>query len=397
MLKKAYIPYRGYYSSPFVRWQGSMANEHAILIGAATAKRWLESKKADPKKFDYFFLGMTIGQQRWFYGGPWAAALSGMDGIPGVIVSQACTTSTTSIYQASLGVEEGFYDQAFCLMTDRCSNGPHTIWPNAMGPGGEVISENWMMDNFAMDPWAGGAMIQTAENVAKEAGITKEECDAVSLRRYEQYLDSLADDRKFQKGYMFPVEVQVSKKKTIVIDKDEGVTETTKDGLVSLKPVLPGGVHTFGSQTHPADGNCGVIVATRERAKELSSDPSIEVQILSYGFSRAKKGYMACAVVPAMRMALDKAGVKISDCKEVKTHNPFAVNDIYLAKEMNIDVNKINNYGCSLIYGHPQAPTAGRSIMEGIEAVANSGGGYLAWGGCAAGDTGAAMVLKIGK
>jgi acetyl-CoA acetyltransferase len=56
-----------------------------------------------------------------------------------------------------------------------------------------------MMDNFNRDPWAGGAMIQTAENVAKEAGITREQCDVVTLRRYEQYLDALKDDRAFQK------------------------------------------------------------------------------------------------------------------------------------------------------------------------------------------------------
>jgi acetyl-CoA acetyltransferase len=72
-----------------------------------------------------------------------------------------------------------------------------------MGPGGEVISENWMMDNFNADPNAGLKMVQTAEKVAKEAGITKEECDAVTLRRYEQYQDALANDRAVQKRYMF--------------------------------------------------------------------------------------------------------------------------------------------------------------------------------------------------
>ncbi len=396
MLTKAFIPYKGYYSTPFARWQGSMANENSVTLGAATVKRWLQHKKIDPKNFDYFFLGITIGQHRWFYGGPWAAALSGMEGIPGITISQACTTSTTSIYQAAIGVETGYYEQAFCLMTDRCSNGPHTIWPNPMGPGGEVISENWMMDNFAKDPWAGGAMIQTGENVAKEAGITREQCDDLTLRRYEQYLDSLANNREFQKKYMFPAEVKLSKKKSILVEEDEGVTETSAEGLAKLRPVIPDGVHTFGSQTHPADGNCGLIVTTRDKAKELSDNSDIEIQILSYGFARAKKGYMAMAVVPAVRMALDKAGITINDAAEIKTHNPFAVNDIYLAQQLNIDVNKMNNYGCSLIYGHPQAPTAGRSIIEGIEAVASSGGGYLVWGGCAAGDTGGAMVIKVG-
>ena len=396
MLTRAYIPYKGYYSTPFSRWQGSFANEHAIIFAANTSKRWLAQKKWDPAMFDYLFLGITIGQPQWFYGSPWAAALIGAAGIPGVLLSQACTTSTTCIYQAAVGVETGYYQNAYCLMTDRCSNGPHTVWPNPNGPGGEVLSENWMMDNFGRDPWAKGAMIQTAENVAKEAGITREECDAVALRRYEQYMDSLADGKAFKKRYMFPAEVSISKKKTIIVEDDEGITPCTKEGLAALKPVLPEGTHTFGAQTHPADGNCGVVVTTKDKARELSSDPKMEIRIVSYGYARAKKGFMAMAVVPAVKMALEKAGITIKDVKAVKTHNPFAANDIYLAKQMNIDVNGFNNYGSSLIYGHQQAPTAGRCIIEGIEEVAMLGGGYLLWGGCAAGDTAAGLVLKIG-
>ena len=102
------------------------------------------------------------------------------------------------------------------------------------------------------------------------------------------------------------------------------------------------------------------------------------------------------AVVPAAKMALEKAGITIDDVKTVKTHNPFAANDIYLANELNIDVNGFNNYGSSLIFGHPQAPTAARLIVEGIEETVMLGGGYLLFAGCAAGDTGAGIVLKIG-
>lgn len=396
MLTKAFIPYRGYYSTPFSKWQGSIANESSITLAANTSKRWFTEKKWDPMMFDYLFLGITIGQPQWFYGGPWAAALIGAAQIPGVIISQACTTSATCIFHAGVGIETGLYQDAYCLMTDRCSNGPHTVWPNPNGPGGEVISENWVMDNFNQDPWAKGAMIQTAENVALEAGITREQCDAVALRRYEQYMDSCADDKAFKKRYMFPVEVKLSKKKSVLVEDDEGITPCTREGLAGLRPVLPDGVHTFGSQTHPADGHCAVIVTTREKAQELSADPGVEVQLVSYGYARAKKGYMAMAVVPAVRMALEKAGIGINDVKAIKTHNPFAANDVYLSQQMNIDINSFNNYGSSLVFGHPQAPTAGRLVVEGIEEVVMLGGGYLLWGGCAAGDTAAGLVLKIG-
>ena len=77
MYSKAFIPYKGYYSSPFARWQGSLQNEHAVELGAATATKWLDKKGVNPKIFDYLFLGKTIGQPHTFYAAPWAAALIG--------------------------------------------------------------------------------------------------------------------------------------------------------------------------------------------------------------------------------------------------------------------------------------------------------------------------------
>ena len=396
MFSKAFIPYGGYYSTPFARWQGSLANENSIVLGSETSKRWIESKSWDPKSFDYVILGITIGQPKLFYGGPWSAALIGAVDTPGLLISQACSTSTTGLFQAAMAIETDYCKNIYTLFTDRCSNGPHTIWPNPKGPGGQVISENWMMDHFSLDPWGGTAMIQTAENVAALAGVTREECDQVALRRYEQYTDALKDDRAFQKRYMIPAEVKISKKKTISLDADEGITTTTAEGLAGLRPVLPGGVHTFGAQTHPADGNCGIVVTGREQAKALSTQPDLEIQIVSYGFSRVKKAHMAMAPVPASQMALSKAGLKTEDMKVIKTHNPFAANDIYMAKEMNLDVNSFNNYGSSLIFGHPQAPTAGRCIIEGIEEAVMLGGGYVLFTGCAAGDTAGALILKVG-
>lgn len=396
MLQKAFIPYGGYYSSPFSRWQGTLANDNSITLGAATAKRWIENKSWDPRIFDYTFLGISVHQPHAFYGGPWSAALTGAEGVPGLLVSQACSTSTVAVYLASVGVETGLYETPFCLMTDRCSNGPHSVWPNPLGPGGQVTSEDWVMDNFNRDPWAGEAMIKTAENVAAEAGITREQCDAVALRRYAQYLDSLADDRAFQKRYMYPVEVNVSKKKTVLFEADEGVMETTAEGLAKLRPVLPDGVHTFGAQTHPADGNCGITVTTKDKAKELSADPKVEIRVVSYGYARVKPAFMAAAVFPAVRMALEKADIGANDLSVIKTHNPFAANDIHLANNLGVDVDGMNNFGCSLIYGHPQGPTGGRLIIEGIEEAALKGGGYVLFAGCAAGDTAAAIVLKVG-
>jgi len=118
--------------------------------------------------------------------------------------------------------------------------------------------------------------------------------------------------------------------------------------------------------------------------------------VIAYGYAREKKGFMAAAPAPAAKMALEKGGLKIEDIKVIKTHNPFIVNDLYFAQKLGVDPNGFNNYGCSMIFGHPQAPTAGRLIMEGIEETVMLGGGYFLWAGCAAGDTGAFLILKVG-
>jgi acetyl-CoA acetyltransferase len=159
---------------------------------------------------------------------------------------------------------------------------------------------------------------------------------------------------------------------------------------------MPEGTVTFGSQTHPADGNCGMIVTSRDRARELSKNADHEIRVLSYGQGRVKKGFMAMATVPAAKQALDAAGLAIDDIDVVKTHNPFAVNDIYFGREMGLAIDAFNDYGSSLVFGHPQGPTGTRLIIEMIEQLAMRGGGHGLFVGCAAGDSAAAIVVKVG-
>jgi acetyl-CoA acetyltransferase len=239
-------------------------------------------------------------------------------------------------------------------------------------------------------------MIQTAENVAAEAGISRELQDECALVRFQQYQQALASDGAFQKRYMIlPFEVKdASGRKTVAtLTTDEGVFATTKEGLAGLKPVMPNGTVTFGSQTHPADGNCGMVITSRERAKAMSKDALVEVQLCSFGQGRAKKGFMAMATVPAAKAA----GINLKDLKAIKTHNPFAVNDVYLAKGLDLKIEGFNNYGSSLVFGHPQGPTGMRLIIELIEELHTLGGGYGLFVGCAAGDTAGACVVKVGR
>jgi acetyl-CoA acetyltransferase len=104
---------------------------------------------------------------------------------------------------------------------------------------------------------------------------------------------------------------------------------------------------------------------------------------------------MPAAPIPASKVALAKAGINFSELTAIKSHNPFAINDIIFSLETGVDVMTMNNYGSSLIWGHPQGPTGLRAIIEFIEELVLKGGGWGLFQGCAAGDTAMAVVLKV--
>jgi acetyl-CoA acetyltransferase len=398
MFKNVYVPYKGYWSSPFCRWQESLQNQHAVKLAADTAKKFFALRGITPDIFDGIVLGATIPQKQSFYDAPLFATLMGNPFISGPKVAQACATSTVAINVASNYVEAGSNANMLVATCDRSSNCPNILWPNPSGMGGQPEFESWMLDGFKHEPTGGPddrGPLGTANNVTKEHGITREESDALALDRCTKYLMATADDRAFQKRYMIPVEVVLSKKKSIFVEADEGITPCTAEGLAALRTMGPDSIITVGSQTHAADGNAGMIVTTKEKAASLSADKGVTIQVLSYGFARTKKAHMPDAPVPASMQALEKAGIKVSDLKAVKTHNPFSVNDIIMRKQMGIDDRIFNNYGSSLIFGHPQGPTVMRLSIECIEELVLKGGGYGLVAGCAAGDSGAALVFKV--
>jgi acetyl-CoA acetyltransferase family protein len=397
--ERAFIPYGGYWSTPFSRWQGSYAHLNAVSFAAEITVRALQEREIEPDVFDSLYLGLTVPQKHSFYGGPWLAGLIGAETITGTIISQACATGARVVSSAAAEVEVSDDRAVLAITADRCSNGPHLYYPDPLGPGGRGDAEDWVWDNFGFDPFARNAMLETAENVAREAGITKEEQDELALLRYQQYNAALEEDSAFLRRFLvMPIEVKDARGRKVLatVAGDEGVFPTTAEGLAKLRPVVEGGTVTYGTQTHPADGNCGMIVTTCEKAREMSRDPKIEIQLLSYGETRVKKGFMPMAPVPAARQALSQAGIAIEDVRVIKTHNPFAVNDINFCREMGVKPEAMNNYGSSLIWGHPQGPTGQRLIIETIEELVLAGGGYGLFVGCAAGDTAAGVVLKVG-
>jgi len=391
--ERAALSARHLWSSPFVRWQGRLADVSSLDVAVAVTRDALAQREVDLSQIDQLVLGTTVPQPRSFYAVPWIAARLGMPGITGPHVSQACATSVACIVCAAAQIEAQATSCALVVTADRTSNGPLLVYPRSRAMGGGPLTENWVLDNFASDPATDHSMVHTAEAVAREAGMSRQALDELTLLRHRQYQSALADDRRVQRAYLQPVVIAQGRSR-LEIDRDEGVHETTADGLRALKPVHDGVVVTFGSQTHPADGAAGTLVLDSDGARARAGGDGV-VRLLSAGFARAEKARMPKAATTAALRALDAAGVGIADVHVVTTHNPFAVNDLWFAQQTGFALERMNPYGCSLVYGHPQGPTGLRAIAELAQALGARGGGIGLFTGCAAGDTGAALVVRM--
>jgi acetyl-CoA acetyltransferase family protein len=391
MTYKAEIPYGCYWSTPFARWQGAFANLNSLEFAAQVVRRELAKRDLPAKLFDHGVLGISVPQKHSFFGLPWLAGMAGLGHIGGPTLMQACATGARVLLAGAQEIECGMSNVTLAVTCDRTSNGPHLYYPNPRGPGGTGTHEDWVMDNFGCDPLGKHSMTETAENVARKHNIGTAEQHEVVLIRERQYREAV--ESGFLKRFMtLPFEVPGAK---TPMPGDEGIRASTAEGLAKLKPVVEGGTRTYGAQTFPADGNAAIVLATPERAKELSKDSKIRIKLQGFGQARAALAYMPEAPVPAAQRALAQAGISIKDVKAIKTHNPFALNDIVFSRANGVPLERMNNYGCSLVWGHPQAPMGTRAVIELIEELVLRGGGYGLFTGCAAGDTAMAVVLEV--
>ncbi|MFD8158762.1 thiolase family protein [Streptomyces malaysiensis] len=391
--RDAVIPLTALWTSPFARWGGALSHVSSLDLAVAGTSRALSERGIDRDAVEGLVLGWTVPQPAIFYGATTLATRLGMSHVSGPMLHQACATSVAALHQAAAAVGTGVGPQLI-VTTDRTSNGPDLSWPALADSEQGPVRENWVRSSFSQDPVSGQSMLATAEAVAAECGFTRDALDALAVLRSEQYTAALSDDRTFQRDFMVGIEIEQEDFGTVRLLADEGVRPVTTDSAGQLPAVHPGGVHTAATQTHPADGTAGALVTTTPRAREIAGHGPI-VRLVASGFARVEPARMPKALVPAAQAALHAAGVKIDTMDAISTHNPFAVNDLYFARETGVAPDAMNVSGCSLLFGHPQGPTGLRTVTELAHVLRARGGGLGLFTGCAAGDTAAALIIEV--
>ncbi|NCC25784.1 MAG: thiolase family protein [Deltaproteobacteria bacterium] len=386
------IPYGAWGCSPFPAWQTSALAEVNIGQFAGEAmNRILGRRKISSSVLESLIIGSTIPWHWKFWNAPMVASCLGRR-IPGFHVEQACATGLQAVLLAGGEVQAGTCAVAGALTFDRTSDSPASVFPERRAyRRTEVISDVW--DNFGFDPAAGQSMIETAGNAALRHRIERREVDEIAFLRHEQYFK--AKSQGFLDRFIEPMDIlNVQGRPLGRIEEDTGIRRLSLEALRAmweLKPCVTGG-----TQTHAADGMAMLLVASRERAGELSRRPEVDIRMMVKAEVRVGPAMMPEAPAQAVLKLLDRTGMRLDDMAVVKSHNPFAVNDAVFAKVCGFDWREMNRTGCSLVYGHPQGPTMTRIVVEALEEAVDLGGGYALVLGCAAGDMGVAALFRVG-
>jgi acetyl-CoA acetyltransferase len=384
MFPKARIPYGTWGSSYFPAWQTSALAEVNIGQFAGEAmNRILGKRQVSSAHLECLVIGSTVPWHWKFWNAPLVASCLGRR-VPGFHVEAACATGLLATVAAGAEVESGAAEVVGVLTFDRTSDSPVGVFPERRTYQRTVpLADVW--DNFGFDPATSGAMIATAGKAARKYKLDRREVDEVALVRHEQYFAAKASGAL--DNVVVPLEILNAQGRPLgTIDDDRGVRRLSAGELRTMRALDT--CVTGGTQTHASDGMASLLVATEEKAKELSPRPEVKIEFIAKAEVRALDGLMPEAPGLAVRKLLGRTGLKMADI-------PVVVNDVVFAKMLDYDWRKMNRTGCSLVWGHPQGPTLTRTLIEGLEEAVSLGGGYVLIFGCAAGDIGTSALFKV--
>jgi acetyl-CoA C-acetyltransferase len=231
----------------------------------------------------------------------------------------------------------------------------------------------------------------TAERLAEESGIKREEMDRWSLRSHQRAW------KAYQEGYfekeILPVKIRKGGSEQ-VIDKDQSVRpDTSLEKLLQLPPAFkPGGVITAGNSSPLNTGAAFVLLMSSEALKKYGLQPMAKIR--SFAFAGVPPAVMGKGPVPASKKAVEKAGLKIKDIDIWEINEAFAVVTLYAIRELNIEEERVNLRGGAIAIGHPLGATGARIIGTLARQLVIDGKDYGVATLCVGGGQGAAVVLE---
>ncbi|MGO2003237.1 acetyl-CoA C-acyltransferase [Arthrobacter rhombi] len=373
--------------TPVGRYGGALASIRPDDLAALTVRAAVERAGVDPELVDEVIFGnangageenRNIARMAWLLAGY-------PDSVPGITVNRLCASGMSAITMASHMIKAGAADIVVAGGVESMSRAPWVMEKPSKAfakPGATYdTSIGWRFPNPAFlsgelsrDGKTTFSMPETAEEVARVFGTSREDCDAFAVRSHERALAAIAAGRFSEE--IVPVTVTGRKGAQTIVDTDEGPRAgTTMEVLSALRPVVKGGsVVTAGNASTLNDGASAIIVASEAAIEKYGLTP--RARILDGASAGVAPEIMGMGPVPSSRKVLERTGHTVDELAAVELNEAFSSQSLASMRELGLNPDIVNNDGGAISLGHPLGSSGSRialTLLGRLEREASTG------------------------
>lgn len=371
---------------------GALANTRPIDLGTVAAKAALERSGVEGEQIGHVVFGHVINTEpKDMYLSRVAAMQAGIpDTTPAMNVNRLCGSGAQAIVSVVQSLMLGDADFALAGGAESMSRSPYIVPDQRWGAKMGDIRTLDMMLGALNCPFGTGHMGVTAENVAAEHGISREDQDVFAMASQERA--AAAIEAGYFKSQIVPVEVKV-KRDVVAFDTDEHLKATTTEALAGLRPVFQkDGTVTAGNASGINDGAAALVLARAEAAEKAGLKP--KARVIGYAHAGVRPEVMGIGPIPAVQNLLAKTGMSLSDFDVIESNEAFAAQALAVSKELGMDPARVNPNGGAIALGHPVGATGCLITVKALYELERIGGSKALITMCIGGGQGIAIAIE---
>ena len=377
--------------TPMAEYNGHFTDTSAIDLGVVAAKEAISRSGFSPEEIDHVIVGnalQTSGDA--IYGARHVGLKAGVPTeVPALTLNRLCGSGIQSVISGGEQILLGEANTVLAGGMENMSQAPHVLRGARKGfkLGQGAIEDSLMV--ALLDSYCGLYMAQTSDNLARKFEISREAQDEYALCSQQRAKTAAA------KGVFAEeiVAVEVGRQKQKIDQDDHMRPETTLEGLAKLKPAFAkDGFVTAGNASGIVDGAAMLVVTSAEKAKEKGV-PTLG-RVVSWGVTGCDPDIMGIGPVPAIQIALRKAGVRLDEIDLFEINEAFAGQILAVTKSLGIDDKKLNVNGGAIALGHPLAASGTRLLLTLLYEMRRRGSRYGVASACIGGGQGIAMIVE---
>ncbi|MEM7247342.1 MAG: acetyl-CoA C-acetyltransferase [Acidobacteriota bacterium] len=379
--------------TPMVEYEGHFADLSANDLGGLAISALIERSGAEAGQIDHVVMGnalQTSGDA--IYGARHASLKGGLSiEVPALTVNRICGSGIQSIVSAAQLILLGESDTCIAGGQENMTQAPHVIRGARKGfrLGQGQLEDSLMV--ALMDPFCGFYMAQTAENLARDNDISREEQDAFALRSQQSAAAAIEAGKLAEE--IVPVTVGKGKRERVIDADDHCRPETTLESLAKLRPAFgKDGMVTAGNASGIVDGAAAVLTCSGAVAKERGWEPL--GRIAGWAVAGVEPRIMGIGPVPAIRKVLDATGCSLGEVDLIEINEAFAAQYLACERALELDRDRVNVNGGAIALGHPLAASGTRITLTLLKELRRRGGKRGIASACIGGGQGIAIMVE---